>query len=600
MERKNLMKDNILRCISCDLIPSLSLNFYKGIPLINLICENNHTEQLYLKDYLNKCHNFSLSNKLCKICNKSQSKKKTNDKLFYCSDCNDFICNICLKEHNNEHFTINIKRYDSFCKKHSNFYTWFCKDCFINICALCYPKHQSHNLILLTEYEYTNQSLINKIKDYNNAILNIKELEKKIITLFKKLKDSLNLEINYLKKLYITYEYEKKQKNLNYYVIDNLINLEELSKLSRIQKIYDETNKYITQIKNFIEYPLNNLVNCVTNIKTHKKSISFLNILQDGRLISSSYDNILNIYNKNTFEVELSINEYSNKIYYITQLKNGEIVSCYEDGTIQLIKLLDKNHYQITNTYKDYNNIFKKIIEMENELISLSVHNLQVFIYNNSNNSLNISNINYFQSNNNSFNYKSNTHINYYNYNYNNYDDNHVTIDYSYINDYTYNNILKLNENEFVTSSTDNILRFWKKNTNNINYYHYLNTSKINNIVTGNSLSSMCIIANDILCIGGINNNGFYLIKISTNELLNKISGPETIFSIIKCYDGLSLCSFINNDGKNFIGKFEYKNKDLKFRIKISVENEIYSCVELEGQIIATGDNNGLIKIWGM
>ena len=76
MERKNLMKDNILRCISCDLIPSLSLNFYKGIPLINLICENNHTEQLYLKDYLNKCHNFSLSNKLCKICNKSQSKKK--------------------------------------------------------------------------------------------------------------------------------------------------------------------------------------------------------------------------------------------------------------------------------------------------------------------------------------------------------------------------------------------------------------------------------------------------------------------------------------------------------------------------------------------
>ena len=73
------------------------------------------------------------------MCNKSQLKDKTSEELFYCSDCNDFICNSYLKDHNNKHFTINIKRYDAFCKKHSNSYTWFCKDCFKNICALCYP-----------------------------------------------------------------------------------------------------------------------------------------------------------------------------------------------------------------------------------------------------------------------------------------------------------------------------------------------------------------------------------------------------------------------------------------------------------------------------
>ena len=44
MERNNMMIDNILKCISYDLIPSLSLNFLKGIPIINSICENNHTE----------------------------------------------------------------------------------------------------------------------------------------------------------------------------------------------------------------------------------------------------------------------------------------------------------------------------------------------------------------------------------------------------------------------------------------------------------------------------------------------------------------------------------------------------------------------------
>ncbi len=151
-----------------------------------------------------------------------------------------------------------------------------------------------------------------------------------------------------------------------------------------------------------------------------------------------------------------------------------------------------------------------------------------------------------------------------------------------------------------MTSSSDNILRFWKKNLNDFNNYYYSNISKINNIETGDSLSSMCIITNDILCIGGINNNGFYLIQISTNQLLKKISGPKTIFSIIKCSDDLSLCSFINNDGKNFIVKFEYKNKDLKFRIKISEEQVINSFVEMERQMIASGDNNGLIKIWGM
>ncbi len=149
-----------------------------------------------------------------------------------------------------------------------------------------------------------------------------------------------------------------------------------------------------------------------------------------------------------------------------------------------------------------------------------------------------------------------------------------------------------------MTLSSDNILD--KKIFKNFDNYDYSNISKITDIETSESLSSMCIITNDILCIGGINNNGFYLIQISTKQLLKKINGPKTIFSIIKCSDGLSLCSFINNDGKNFIGKFEYKNKDLKFRIKISEEYTINSFVELEGQIIATGDNNGLIKIWGM
>ena len=34
--------DNIPRCIECNLISSLKLNYKEGKPLINYYCENNH------------------------------------------------------------------------------------------------------------------------------------------------------------------------------------------------------------------------------------------------------------------------------------------------------------------------------------------------------------------------------------------------------------------------------------------------------------------------------------------------------------------------------------------------------------------------------
>ena len=43
----------------------------------------------------------------------------------------------------------------------------------------------------------------------------------------------------------------------------------------------------------------------------------------------------------------------------------------------------------------------------------------------------------------------------------------------------------------------------------------------------------MCIIEDDILCIGGTSKNGFYLVKISTHQLIKNIIGPKIIFSIL-------------------------------------------------------------------
>ena len=88
--------------------------------------------------------------------------------------------------------------------------------------------------------------------------------------------------------------------------------------------------------------------------------------------------------------------------------------------------------------------------------------------------------------------------------------------------------ILKINENEFVTSScSDKNLKFWNSND-------YSNIATINNIEVEWTFRSLCIIEDDILCVGGKNSKGFYLIKISNHQIIKNIIGPKVISSIFE------------------------------------------------------------------
>ena len=155
-------------------------------------------------------------------------------------------------------------------------------------------------------------------------------------------------------------------------------------------------------------------------------------------------------------------------------------------------------------------------------------------------------------------------------------------------------NILRLNENEFVTSSySDKCIKFWNSN-------NYSNIATINNIETYWTWKNMCLLENDLLCIGGYNSKGFYLIKISTHQLIKNIIGPKTIYSINECLDGLFLCSIYDEKGNNSLVKYKYEEQDLK---KVAEKEKahdsyIYSCVELNDGIIASGGDDKLIKLW--
>ena len=158
-------------------------------------------------------------------------------------------------------------------------------------------------------------------------------------------------------------------------------------------------------------------------------------------------------------------------------------------------------------------------------------------------------------------------------------------------------NILKLDDNEFVTSSRDDkCIKFWNSND-------YSNISTINNIECECdwTFRNMCKLEDDILCIGGQNSKGFYIIKISTHQLIKNIIGPKYIYSIYECFDGLFLCSTINENGNNAIAKYKYENENMNKIVEKEKAHEsyIFTCIEFNGgKIVASGGDDKLIKLW--
>ena len=318
---------------------------------------------------------------------------------------------------------------------------------------------------------------------------------------------------------------------------------------------YIDDNNSNNQIKT-------HFLNNITTLSYHSKSIGYLDKLKDGRLVSCSNDSKINVYKKYSFELELSIIEHSSPVGYFTQLNDNRIISCSYDRTMRVIKLIENNKYKIEQIIYGHNDNVCKVIEIRiNELISVSNDkSMKVWVLNKEN----------------KFEIFKNIIFCYY---------------------YSYCDIFKLNEKEFVTSSfNDKCLKFW-------NTFDYSNIFTMDNILTICSNKTMCIFNEDILCVSLLyyNISGFYIIKISSHELIKTIFLTKSIFCINKCIDGLLLCSIIDDNKNNYLVKYEFN--DLYF-IEITKKKRphnnfsIYSFVELDNGIIASGGEDHLIKLW--
>ena len=367
----------------------------------------------------------------------------------------------------------------------------------------------------------------------------------------------------------------------NYFTFNNI--LEQFISLTSLQKINEitffikeslEKNSINVNFKSQesieLKFPLNIsfILNyqpdtfLKTNIKTiiqHTKYITQLSKLKDGRLISSSFDGLLNIYNKETFELELSIKEHNLPILSFNFLNNDNIITCSADETMNIIEIINDNSYILKQILIGHTDNVCRVIEIkENELISVSMDK-----------SLKVWNLN----NNNLFQYITN-------------------IIFQESND-SYCNILNLQNNEFVVSShKDKFIKFY-------DCIKYSFITCLNDIETDYGLN-MCLINKNILCVGGTNYKGFYLINISNHQIIKNILGNKTLFFINKCSDGMLLSSIVDENEWNYICKYKYENGDLikKYTKCRPHSFFVFSCIELENGIFATGGWDKEIKLW--
>ena len=559
-----LTPDDVTRCPECNLICSLNLRFNKENNKLNIYykCDNLHNGFINIKEYVEHYNEKSITKEKCNECQKYIKEIKGN--CFYCSTCYIFLCNLCQEKHpnqNDHHDLINYIRYDALCKEHSNLYNCYCENCDKNMCIYCQGIHEkniNHKIIHLFDYIFDKEeknSFLKEIENIKIKINNLEDIKNNIIHEINEIIEINKSIIKFSKILLRSYKYQQNQKNLNYYIVQNLksCHLMNSSKEEKLNKVFLEGKKYISFLQDMKTIHIKNF----KILKDHSSTINYLNQLRDGRLVSCSSDKTLKIYDKFSFNLQLTIDQHLDYVYSFTELNDGRIISCSKDKTMKVIKLIGEDKYHIEQTLEGHTGEVYKIIEIKDkQLISIS-NDKTMKIWKLKKNRFEC---------NNSINIQDNP---------------------------SYCNILQLNDKEFVTSSSyyNNCLKFW--NINNCT-----KISEINNIESALNFHNLCLLEDDILCVGGKGNhfNFYYLIKISKHILFNTCD--SRIQSIVKCLNGLFLCSGGDNDLS--IIKCKYENGILK---KIDEknnahENQIITCIELENGFIASGGNDKLIKLW--
>ena len=372
-------------------------------------CQNNHAdfhEERKLINLKNKDEIFE------DICKEIGHKNKLE---FFCKDHNTLCCVACTSK----------MKLEGYGQHH---------DC--NVCKIIDIKEEKKNKLKenLNNLELLNNQIEQSINDLNKIYEEInknkEDLKIKVQAIFTKIRNALtekenkllnDIEEEYNKKFFkedlvkeskslpnqIKKSIDKGKKIEKEWNDDNLpslindcINIEE--NIKKVNKINNNIKESKSNKETIIEFDIeeediNNLIkkiqtfgniisplnlydnynienkNPIHILQKHDGQVYWLCVLKDGRLASCSNDKKIIIYNKNTYNPDITIESDSNNcISFITQLSSGLLVSCCDDQKIRFFEIKELE-YQLIQTLKEHQNDVYYLIELKNKnLVSCS------------------------------------------------------------------------------------------------------------------------------------------------------------------------------------------------------------------------------------
>jgi len=279
----------------------------------------------------------------------------------------------------------------------------------------------------------------------------------------------------------------------------------------------------------------------------HKDWVLCLSILNDGRLISGSYDNSIIIYNKATYQPDLIINEHKSSVNCIIQLSSGILATCSDDSTIKSFEIKG-NNYNIIQTLNAHTYNLNQIIEIENKyLISCSYDEYIIFYLKD--------NLEYKKD------YQISTNVRYF---------------------------CQIKENEI----------FYSENYDKICFYD-IKERKIKSSISNISKSGsdpFIIISKDLLFISGLNK--ISIININYYELIRELEVPNSSWINGACMLNKNILFTRDDKGIIMEWKIEEDNLILISKKENSHNFCITSLLNIGNGHIASGSFDNSIKIW--
>lgn len=413
-------------------------------------------------------------------------------------------------------------------------------------CSL-YDIYALKHIEVLSIFNSTDE-IFNQICDFINVNEQLKIKQSLSIQSDKAI---LSIPINSTKYKQICFELKHENSELVEILLDTIDKLmkknEDFQKrlLALEEKVFGKKEKETKKENDEFKGKFENLTNTKT-IQPHTSYISNIILLQNNKLATSSHDGYIKIYNKDTFEPEISIKENS-YIDWIEQVKDGTLISCPRDNTIRLYEIKDKS-YNTINVLKESSSAWKmKELQSGKLISSMSNYDIKVWIKKND------------------------------------------TLECEFIipNGGESYDILEIRKNEVVALSSTNV-----------NFYDLSKRDKIHSISGFESFNlnpgrKFCKANDELLLVCGYNN--IFLVDIKSYQLISKIECKK-IVTLYKISNDFILSGQSIGDIKQWqcIGRetklSSYKNK--------GNNSDVTAFLKLN-EIILSGDGAGNIKFWG-